>query len=383
MLNSTPKPLVVAGVMSGTSADGIDVALCRISSAKGSPKVELLAHRSQAYPPEVREALLRAMSDAPTTVADLARLNWRLGELYAECVAQTCTDLKPDLIGLHGQTLYHQTTAGPFLGSATRATWQTGEPALLAERLRTPVVSDFRPADLAAGGQGAPLVPILDFHYFRSSTRNRILLNLGGIANITVLPANCTLAEVRAFDTGPANMVLDALMLQLYGRNFDCNGHTAARGSILPKTLVSLLEHPYFAAAPPKSCGREQFGLQYAAHVRELSQRESTRKPDTLATAAELTAQSILRAALPFVTPGTELIVSGGGTRNTHLMLRLRTLFNPIPIKITDDHGLPSEAKEAAAFALLAWLTWHRLPGNVPSATGATHPAILGRITCV
>ena len=367
--------------MSGTSADGIDVALCRISPGDPSPILELLTHQSTPYPQDFREIVLRAMSDAPTTVADLARLNWRLGELYAEAVLSISAAHKLDLIGLHGQTIYHQSTPAPFLGRDTRATWQTGEPAVLAERLRTPIVSDFRPADLAAGGQGAPLVPILDFHFFRHATRGRILLNLGGIANITILPAACTLADVRAFDTGPANMVLDALMQELFDIPFDPGGETASQGNVLPEPLATLLRNPYFTAPAPKSCGREQFGTQYTAEL--IASNPDARPEDLLATAVELTAQTILRACQPFLTPGTELIASGGGTRNLYLMSRLRLLFKGIPIHTTDDFGLPSEAKEAAAFALLAWLTWHGLPGNVPSATGASHPVILGRITCV
>ena len=386
-----PKPLTVAGVMSGTSADGIDVAFTRIAPNRTStPSIKLLGHRAFPYPKAVRQVVLAAMSSGPNSTAELSRLHWRLGQLYADAVQKTATqlDLLPSLIGLHGQTIYHQAAATPYLGKPIRTTWQLGEPAVLAERLSIPVVSDFRPADLAAGGQGAPLVPMLDFCLFRSATRNRLLLNLGGIANLTVLPAAARLDDLIAFDTGPANMVLDDLMYRLFGRHMDRSGGTAAKGVVLPKLLAELLRNPYFAAPPPKSCGREQFGVAFTQHLQSLA--PSANPYDLLASAAELTAVTLrdacTRFCLPHLVPGrrTELIAAGGGTRNRFLISRLAALLTPLGIKLrtADDLGLPSQAKEAVAFALLAWLTFHNLPGNVPSATGATHPAILGKVSC-
>ena len=376
--------------MSGTSADGIDVAFTRISPTRTStPRIKLLGHHAFPYPKAVRQAVLAAMSSAPTATAELSRLHWRLGQLYADAIQKTAAqlNLQPSLIGLHGQTIYHQATAAPYRGTPIRTTWQLGEPAILRERLKLPVVSDFRPADLAAGGQGAPLVPMLDFCLFRSATRNRLLLNLGGIANLTVLPAAAALDDLIAFDTGPANMVLDDLMYRLFGRHLDRGGGSAARGVVLPKVLAELLRHPYFAMVPPKSCGREQFGVPFTEHIQSLCAQANPY--DVLATATELTAVTLrdacTRFCLPHLIPGrrTELIAAGGGTRNRTLMGRLAELFQPLGIELrtSNDLGLPSQAKEAVAFALLAWLSFHGLPGNVPSATGASHPVILGKIT--
>jgi anhydro-N-acetylmuramic acid kinase len=391
--------MIVAGVMSGTSADGIDVALCRISPSRTQrsttvvPRIQFLGAAHFAYPKSVRAAVLVAMNANSTSVAYLSRLNWRLGALYTDAVEATAArfQLRPALVGLHGQTLYHQGTAAPYLGAPVRATWQTGEAAVLAERLRCSVVSDFRPADLAAGGQGAPLVPMLDYCLFRSEKKNRILLNLGGIANVTVLPAACTPEQVLAFDTGPANMVIDALMQQLFQKKFDRNGATARRGRVLPEVLATLLREPYFSAPPPKSCGREQFGSVFAARLLTLSRASSVSDADCIATATALTAASILDACQRFCLPQfaaaklTELYVAGGGTHNTTLMAMLRDGLTPLGISLhtTDVLGVPSEAKEAVAFAFLAWLTWHHLPGNLPSATGASHPTILGKVTYV
>ena len=386
--------MIVAGVMSGTSADGIDVALVRVSSA-GKPK--LLGHHAVPYPAAVRRAVLRAMQPEPLPVPFLAQLNWRLGELYGDAIAEAIAKagIAPQLVGLHGQTIYHQAVAGKFLGKPTRATWQTGEAAVVAERLRIPVVSDFRPGDLAAGGQGAPLVPMLDYTLFRHATRNRILLNLGGIANVTVIPAGAMLDGLLAFDTGPGNMVIDQLMQRLFGKKYDASGKTAARGNPLAPSLMSvlnnLLRDPYFAAPPPKSCGREQFGAAYAERFLKLC--EGAAPEDLIAAATALTVRSIrdayarvccphLRERAPLAR-ATDLIVSGGGVRNQTLMRELTNTFAPLKVMAIDDAGIPAQAKEAVAFALLAWLTWQRLPGNVPAATGAVRPAILGKVTFV
>ncbi len=335
------------------------------------------------------------MNAEQTSTAELARLSWRLGEVYAEAVRETIqrTGLQPALLALHGQTIFHETSPVEFLGRTVRSTWQTGEPAVVAERLRLPVVSDFRTADLAAGGQGAPLVPMLDFCLFRHSTKNRVLLNLGGIANMTALPAGCSVDQVLAFDSGPANMVIDGCMEQLTGRRYDCGGAVAGRGEVLRPVLQEYLADPYFSAEPPKSCGREQFGAAFVA--RFLASCGEAGKRDVISTATALTAESVLEAYRRFVWPhlgqraplakATELFVSGGGAHNVTLMKQLRAAFEPLYVSVrpTDDAGLGAEAKEAAAFALLGWLSWHGLPGNIPSATGASRPVVLGRVTRV
>ena len=390
-----PRPLIVAGVMSGTSADGVDVALCRISPAlreDATPRLKLLGYRSFAYDKKLRAAILSVAAGEPTTAAFLSQLSWRLGALYADCVATTSRDLNvnPQIAAMHGQTIYHQAMPAKFLGAPVRCTSQIGEAALLAERLRIPIVSDFRPADLAAGGQGAPLVPMLDFCLFRHTTKSRVLLNLGGIANVSALPAACKPTDVSAFDTGPANILVDLLMQQLYNRRFDSNGAVAARGKALKPVIDELLATPYFSAPVPKSCGREEFGAAFAQRL--LARCKQAPKQDVIATATAFTAATVLDAYRQFCWPhlgqyaplarATELIAAGGGTKNATLMRLLTEGFAALGVSVTTtaDVGLPVEAKEAAAFALLGWLTWHGLPGNIPSATGAARSVILGKV---
>jgi anhydro-N-acetylmuramic acid kinase len=383
------KSMIVAGVMSGTSADGIDVALTRITPRRGNtPAVKLLAHQSFAYPAPLRRAVLAAMDAPHIATADLARLNWRLGEAYADTVAKTLTKhkIKADLAGCHGQTIYHQGLAINYLGKPLRCTLQLGEPALLAEKLNIPVVSNFRPADMAAGGHGAPLVPMLDYALFRDSKRNRVLQNLGGIGNLTVLPAGAPPEKAFAFDTGPANMLIDACMTQLFGKPFDRNGVTAANGWIIRPIITALLRDKYFSMKPPKSAGREQFGEAYAARFLKLCRQHKAQPADIIATATALTAWSIADAYKRFVLPickTADFIVSGGGTRNATLMTLLELSLQPLGCTLltTDDLGMPSQAKEAAAFALLTWLTWNGQPGNIPSATGAKRAVILGSVS--
>jgi anhydro-N-acetylmuramic acid kinase len=261
-----------------------------------------------------------------------------------------------------------------------------GEAAVVRERLGVPVVSDFRSADIAAGGQGAPLVPMLDFCMYRSKTKNRVLLNLGGIANVTAIPAGAALADVLAFDTGPANMAIDAVMQSAFGKPFDRGGKVAVKGRVLTGVVSEVLRDPYFAAPPPKSCGREQFGAAFVERFRGLCAKAGAE--DAVATATELTASSVLDAYGRFCWPhlgqraplarATEVIVAGGGVKNATLMRRLREGFGGLGVNVSI--GEEPQAKEAVAFALLAWLSWHRMPGNVPSATGATAPKVLGKV---
>lgn len=386
------KAMIVAGVMSGTSADGVDVAVVRVAPGTETPRVKVLGFRSFAYPKAVRAAVLAAMNAPSMAVAEMSRLHWRLGEIYAECVAKTVGELglKIALVGLHGQTIYHQAAAERYLGAPVRATWQIGEASMVAERMRVPVVSDFRPADLAAGGQGAPLVPMFDYCLLRSAKKSRVLLNLGGIANVTAIPAGAALGDVLAFDTGPANMVVDALTQQLAGKPYDRAGKLAARGRVLPELLAELLRDSYFERTPPKSCGREQFGADYSARVLERCQ--GARTEDVIATATELTVASVRDAYARFCWPHlgqraplarTEVIAAGGGVQNTVLLTRLRQEFTALGVKVMtgEEAGVASQAKEAAAFALLGWLSFHGLPGNVPSATGAARAVVLGKVT--
>jgi len=388
------RPMLVAGVMSGTSADGVDVAICRVSPGL---KVKVIGHRSFAYDKKLRAAVLRAMDAKAISAADLARLSWRLGAVYAECVETTAGELKvkPQLVACHGQTIYHQGVAEKFLGAQVRCTWQIGEASLIAERLRVPVVSDFRPADMVAGGQGAPLVPMLDYCLFRHATKSRLLLNLGGIANVTALPAGCGVGDVLAFDTGPANMVVDACMQRLYSRRFDKDGAVAVRGRVLNDVVAKLMQGSYFSALPPKSCGREEYGAVFVARFVAMCEKAGARKQDVIATATAFTAETVLDAYRRFCWPhlgqraplarATEMFAAGGGARNTTLMQMLRDGFAGLGVKVgtTEALGVATEAKEAAAFALMGWLTWHGLPGNVPSATGASRAVVLGKVTRV
>jgi anhydro-N-acetylmuramic acid kinase len=385
------KPLTVAGIMSGTSADGIDVALVRIAPRGRGVKLELLAHRALSFAKSLRRAVLAAMDARAISTAELARLNWRLGIAYAEAVQNTIRDsgIRPDLIGCHGQTVYHQAAPAPYAGRRVACTWQLGEPALIAAQLGVPVVANFRPADMAAGGQGAPLVPLLDFVLFAHPTRARVLQNIGGIGNLTVIPAGASQEQVIAFDTGPGNMILDALTQQLFRKPMDRGGKIAARGQVLESVLQAALRKKFFLHAPPKSAGREQFGAPYATRFLAACRRESRRPEDAIATATAFTGASIEQATRHWVLPRTgdapiDFIVSGGGARNARLLAMLRERLAPLGCVVaTSDATIPVAAKEATAFALLAYQTWHRRPGNLPSATGAAHPAILGQVTYV
>lgn len=390
-----PKSMIIAGVMSGTSADGVDVALCRIVPVPGgTPRVKLLGHAGFGYPKAVRAAVLAAMDAKAISVAELSRLNWRLGDLYADAVTKTEAQfgVKAALVGCHGQTLYHQSTAAKYLGAPVRCTWQTGEASVIAERLRVPVVSDFRPADLAAGGQGAPLVPMLDYVMFRSAKVSRVLQNLGGIGNLTAIPAGVGVSDLLAFDTGPANMVIDACMSRLFGRPFDRGGLVARRGRVISSVVERILRERYFSAPPPKSCGREEFGAAFVTRFIARCRKVNATDVDIVATATALTTESVIDAYRRFVqthltnhapAAKVEFVVAGGGAKNALLMEMLGQGLKPLGVRVRlmEELGVSAQAKESVAFALLAWLTWCGLPGNVPAATGAPHGVVLGKVT--
>ena len=374
--------MIVAGVMSGTSADGINVALAELTGSR--PKLKLLGHLEFPFPAAVRRAILAAMNAEQARVADLARLNFLLGHLYTGAVAAAARKfkVKVELIGCHGQTLYHQGEPQPFLGRKLAVTWQTGEAAVMAERLGAPVVSDFRPADLAAGGKGAPLVPFLDYLLYRDRRLGRIVQNIGGIANLTAIPPAAPPGQLVAFDTGPGNMVIDAVTERLFGRPFDRDGRIAARGHVLKRALDEILRRSFFRRPPPKTAGREEFGREFVGEFIRLCGR--ARKEDVVATATGLTARSIAGSIGRFLQGSyAELIVSGGGAENPTLLRMLQLEVGALGLRIrrSDEFGLPAAAKEAVAFAVLAYQTWHRRPGNIPSATGASRPAILGKIS--
>jgi len=363
--------------MSGTSLDGIDVAIVDIAGKK----IRTVAHSATPYPSATRNRILtivdnRSLDFRAVTarersgVADISRLNFELGELYARAVAAACKRANIpieslDLIGCHGQTIYHE---------GRKNTLQIGEASVIAERLGIPVVSDFRTRDIAAGGQGAPLVPFADFVLFSSRRWNRVALNIGGIANITVLPRAATADLVIAFDTGPGNMVVDQLVSP---KRFDRDGAIAARGHIHRPLLASLLSDPYYQMPPPKTAGREQYGAEFVDRL--LS--SGLPKEDLIATATALTAATIAAGVTRFAPATQEIIAAGGGTHNRQLMAQIAAFLPDCRVTTTAEFGIDADAKEAIAFAILACRTWKHRTGNLPSATGARRAVILGKLT--
>jgi anhydro-N-acetylmuramic acid kinase len=356
----------VAGIMSGTSLDGIDVAIVDIRGRR----IRTIGFTSTPYAASVRAAIL-GVSNCPTHTAAISRLNFQLGELYARAVRAAVKRYGPvDLIGCHGQTIFHEGRAN---------TLQIGEPAILAERTGVPVVSGFRARDIAAGGQGAPLVPFVDYLLFRHPRRTRVALNIGGIANITVIPAAGAPQDVVAFDTGPGNMAIDALAREFSGGKLNCDrgGKIAASGNVNRPLLDDLLRDAYYRRRPPKSAGREQYGVEFLARLRQ----SAAPLPDLIATATVLTAATIALAIRRAVPGPADLIASGGGTHNPQIMAHLAGFLPGIDISLSTDHGIDADAKEAVAFAVLAHETWRQKPSNLPSATGAKRAVVLGSIT--
>jgi anhydro-N-acetylmuramic acid kinase len=385
------KPMLVLGMMSGTSADGIDVALARVSGAPPNLNAKLLGHTSVNFPAALRKEILRVAEQHPITAGALSQLNFRLGEHFAGAAVAACRQFrvppsKIALIGSHGQTIFHQGKPVNFLGRPTASTLQIGEPATIASHTGITTVGDFRPADVALGGQGAPLVPYADYLLYGHKTFGRVSLNLGGIANITVLPRAAKPQQVFAFDTGPANMLIDALVSHFTGgrQRFDKNARLASQGRSLPALLDDLLRDPYLKLAPPKSTGREYYGHAYLKKLFTLGRRHRAKPNDLIRAATIFTALSVVDAMNRFVMPKTkihQLIVSGGGAHNPLILAQLSAALPGIEVLPSSRLGIPEDAKEAFAFALLAYETVHQRPANLPSATGARGPAILGKIS--
>src|SRR5271157_2341422 len=413
------KPLLLLGLMSGTSADAIEVALATAAPPK------LLNHATLPLPKALRAEILRIAEGAPATAAQISQLNFRLGHAFAEAALAALRQFRIPasrvaLIGSHGQTIFHQGPSRSFsplatpprsdrghhspLSLAIASTLQIGEPAIIAARTGITTIADFRPADIAVGGQGAPLVPFADYLLYRHPKLGRVSLNLGGIANITVIPAGATPAQVFAFDTGPANMLMDALVSHFtHGRqHFDKDARLARRGHINERLIRHLMKDPYLKLRPPKSTGREYFGASFVKNLLTFARTHKVTPADLLYTATYFTAASIADALHRFVLPRTkisQLIVSGGGARNPLLMTQLHLLLTsasfsrhsplaarhfsnkPIEVLSSSQLGIPEDAKEAYAFALLAYETFHHRPSNLPKATGARRPAILGKIS--
>ena len=369
---------VCVGLMSGTSLDGISAAVARFTPEGNRFRADLLAFHVHEYAPEQRDRLKAAMQSA--TAREYCRLAVDFGGWLADAAVQVLAEAgvaraEVRAIGTHGQTLWHE---------PGHSTWQLDAPAVIAERTGLAVVSDFRVRDVAAGGQGAPLVPIADALLF-SGDGWRALQNIGGIGNVTVVPPDGTLASVRAFDTGPGNVVIDAVVRRLDpSKRYDEDGRLAASGTQIEPVIDDLLSHPYFAAEPPKSTGRELFDDAYVTTLIERcrsSNRDAT-DADIIATATSLTARSIADAYRRFLPePVEEVLVSGGGSKNTTLMTMLARELDGLAVRTFDERFFDAEAKEAVAFALLALLHLESRPGNVPTATGARGSRVLGALT--
>lgn len=376
------------GLMSGTSADGIDAALVQIDGEPGNFRIALEGFVCVPYDAPTRAAILDlCRPDAP--VQRVAAMNAVLGERFADAAKLLCQEQGVALseiayIASHGQTIWHQAALFEIAGQTVRATLQIGEPAVIAARTGCTVVADFRPADVAVGGQGAPLVPFADFALFSSPTETRAVQNIGGIANVTYLKAGGTLADVIAFDTGPGNVLIDAVVANCWREmQFDANGELAAQGTVSLPLLEWLLAHPLYRQPPPRTTGREQFGFEYVRSLVKVCDREEIPLLDRVATVTLLTAITIALAYRDWLEPKGKIqtvIVGGGGTKNQTLMRMLQDCLTDVALKTHEDFGINSDAKEAIAFALLGYETLHGRPSNVPSATGAKQPVLLGKI---
>lgn len=379
------------GLISGTSMDGVDAALVRISGPIAKPLVRLLEFSTVPYPAWLRQRLLEIAEQKETSAGEISRLNFLLGKLFAEAALKVIGKGRVpaksvSIIGSHGQTIYHQGGPAPISGGGKPAgpnTLQIAEPAVIAEKTGVPVVADFRTADMAAGGQGAPLVPMVDYLLLRNDRQGTVALNIGGISNLTVIPARAKPDEVFGFDTGPGNMVMDALVRHFTEDREACDvgGRVAALGRVIEPLLNEALGFPFFARRPPKSAGREEFGGTFLAGY--FLSRRRPRFEDLLRTANELTARTISDALSRFVFPRARihrLIVSGGGARNGLLVRRLGKLLPELSLGLSDRYGLPVDAKEAIAFAVLADRTLHGLSGNLPAVTGARRAVVLGKL---
>ena len=378
------RRLRVAGLMSGTSADGVDAAIVDI----GPRGVHLVAFDTFPHPRAVREQIFQCFDPSTARVDDLCHLNFVLGEVFADAVIHLADESgvplrSIDIIGSHGQTVYHIPEGRRFGRKVIRSTLQIGEPSVIAERTGITTVADFRPRDIAAGGEGAPLVPYADYFLFRDRRKGRAVQNIGGIANVTFLPPGAAADRIIAFDTGPGNMMIDRIAHHATGgrASYDAGGRLAARGQVNERLLAELMRHPYLRRRPPKSTGRETFGAHFADAVYRRARRRRLPTLDILATVTAFTARSIADAYRRFLPAmPDEVLLCGGGARNRTLVGRLRDELRPARIAPMDDFGLPARAKEAVSFAILAYATVHGIPNNVPSATGARSQVVLGKI---
>lgn len=387
-LITKPYRLVI-GFMSGTSADGIDAVLAEIYGHGTATRVKQRDFVFIPFAPEVRAEILRLASGGSAAAADFCRMNFLLGELYCEAGRELCrhagvSKADIDLIGNHGQTFWHIPNEEEYLGHRLRSTLQLGEDAMLAEEFSCPVIGDFRVRDMAAGGLGAPLVPYTEFLLYRSETEHTALQNIGGIGNITLLPAGCALSDVTAFDTGPGNMLIDAAIARITNgeKRYDANGAMAASGRVSEALLAQLMRDPYLSRRPPKTTGREHYGAAFVDGIFAAANERKLSDADILATVTDFTAQTIAAAIRDFcaVRPA-RLIVGGGGSRNGTLMADIAAALPDVRVLTNEDLGFDGDAKEAVAFAVLANEAIFARCSNAPGATGARHGAVLGKIT--
>ncbi|HFJ9377430.1 TPA: anhydro-N-acetylmuramic acid kinase AnmK [Bacillus paranthracis] len=378
--------MYIAGVMSGTSLDGIDVALVRIEGSGVDSKVKLIHFTTVPFCNDIQSEIQQALSIENSNVQLICSLNFKLGLCFANAVKEVCKEAnfsleQLDLIGSHGQTIYHQPKPE---GNMIASTLQIGEPAVIAYDTNTTVISNFRTMDMAAGGQGAPLVPYSEVILYRDPSKNRLLQNIGGIGNVTVIPSQKSDQNVIAFDTGPGNMIIDEVCQRLFQLPYDQNGEIAEQGEVVDEILTYCMNHPFLKMNPPKSTGREQFGEEFVSQL--LKRYEKYSKENILTTVTMFTASSIVYHYKEFILPYyeiAEVILGGGGSYNDTLveMIRYGLKDEKCTIFIQEDIGYSSEAKEAIAFAILANETYHRNPSNVPSATGAKKSVVLGNVT--
>lgn len=378
----------IIGLMSGTSADGITAALADISGTGASADVNLVGYKTYPYTTEVKEEVFNLFKPGYGTVQDVCEMNTVLGEAFANAVNDLITDLRVtekeiDLVGSHGQTIWHQPEAEPISGYNSRSTLQIGEPTVISEKTGLPIISDFRKADMAVGGEGAPLTPYLDYVLHRDPDENRVLQNLGGIANLTYLSAGASVDQVVAFDTGPGNMIIDALMKRYTGESHDADGSTASRGDVNQILLNELMDHPYYKLKPPKTTGREVFGEQYSDIIAERSEQLHLSLEDLIATVTRLTVETIIDSYETHLSGEVDAVyVSGGGSKNPVIVEGLRDRCSA-PVYDYSTLGIPSEAKEALLISLLANEYIMGAPSNILSATGAKRNVILGYLTWV
>ena len=376
----------VVGLMSGTSVDGVDAALVEIQGHGLETKVELIAFHSHPFEAAVRDRIFDLFQPETSRVDEICQMNFLIGEIFAEAALAVIREAGlevegVDLIGSHGQTVYHLPPQPE--ARYVPSTLQLGEPAVIAYRTGIPTIANFRVADLAAGGQGAPLVPYVDFLLFRRADRTVVLQNIGGISNATLIPAGAAASDVLASDTGPGNMIIDSVMEILTdgAEKYDNAGQFAAQGSVCESLLREWLGHPFISASPPKTTGREAFGRQFADQALKQAETQQLGHADLVATLTAFTAQSIFEYYRRFLFPHysvDEIYISGGGVHNLTLMGHLERLFQPVPLLPIDSIGISSDAKEAIAFAVLANEAVHGHPTNLPNVTGASQPMVLG-----